>query len=178
MRSLRPAACRLAFGLSVVVGCGSDDAAFEDPGRPAVTYGPRCSLGLEMAPVPRLDQCTAIATIRGDLAHLYLDLYPDRHPTDMRRYASIVVRAREWAPRVFTEAVGGRIEVGFGDGKTYRLVATRDAPFPIDLKVSDAILADGGDHYYLRGELGAVLPGVSGTSGQVGFRAVINTPTN
>jgi hypothetical protein len=153
--------------------CGGDPES-SDPGRPAVTYGSRCWVTLSTAPVDTLEQCTAIATVSDGAAHLYLELYPDREPAGVKRYASVVLPASEWLPGRFKAATAGRIEIEFENGRRYRLSPDGSQPFPIDLDISSAVRADTGDHYYLRGQLNATLPDVTGAQGQIGFKMAIN----
>jgi hypothetical protein len=154
--------------------CGGVETGPSDPGRPTVVYGPRCSVMLSTAPPQSLEQCTAIATISEGAAHLYLELYPDREPTGVKRYASIVLMASDWRPGQFKEAVGGRIEIAFTDGRRYLLAPEGGRTFPIGLDISSAVRAETGDHYYLRGDLTATLPAVAGAQEQIGLKVAIN----
>lgn len=154
--------------------CGGGESGLRDPGRPAVPYGSRCSVTLGTSPVESLQQCTAIATISEGAAHLYLELHPDREPAGVSRYASLVLMIDEWKQGRFTQAMGGRIEIGLTDGRRYRLPVDGGRSFPIDLDVSSALPAETGDHYYLRGELNAALPGVSADQDRLDFKMIIN----
>ena len=164
----------LVVGLLVVACSGRGDEP-RDPGRPAVSSGPKCFVTLKGADIDELPQCTAIATISEGAAHLYLELYPDREPLNVQRYASLVLNTNEWRTGNHKEAVGGRIEMRLDDGRRYRLAAEMDAPMPISLDVDEVDGADDGSHSYLRGELNANLPRVSaGPADYVAFRVVIN----
>ena len=43
----------------------------------------------------------ATSSISAGGAQLFLELYPDRHPTNVQRYASIVLGTNEWIPGRF-----------------------------------------------------------------------------
>ncbi|HEY0708856.1 MAG TPA: hypothetical protein VGG33_18755 [Polyangia bacterium] len=145
-----------------------------DPGPPSVSDGPKCTVSLDGAAMRNLDQCTAIATTANGAPHLYLELYPDREPYDVERYASIVLPAGEWTTGWHGTAVAGRVELKFGDGRRYALSPDGDGRFPIDLDITSAERAEDGDHHYVKGELKLTLRGVSGATGLVEFKVVID----
>jgi hypothetical protein len=80
----------------------------------------------------------------------------------------------DWRPGQFNEAVGGRIEIAFTDGRRFLLAPEGGRTFPIGLDISAAVRAETGDHYYLRGELTATLPAVAGAQENIGLRVAIN----
>jgi hypothetical protein len=145
-----------------------------DPGPPQISFGPKCSVTLEGAAEKRLDQCTAIATIRDGAPHLYLELYPDREPHDVQRYASILLPRGDWSAGRHSLATAGRVDVKLSDGRRYALEPDGAGRFPINLDLTSTDRADSGDHHYLKGELRVTLRGVSGSEGEVDFTAVID----
>lgn len=168
------------LALLVVGACAEPTSETErdlrqDPGRPDTTFGPKCSIQLDLADPPVvLEQCTAIATVDGDRAHLYLELYPDREPAGLGRYVSIVLPTSAWAAGTYTSAVGGRLEISSVDERQYRLVPSAAGEFAVDLRV-DSVSGPGAEgEFYVRGSLRAVLPGISGTSGDLALTADIN----
>lgn len=147
----------------------------QDPGRPDTTYGPKCSIPLDLGETPVvLDQCTAIATVNDNRPHLYLELYPEREPAGLGRYVSIVLPTGTWAAGTYTSAVAGRLEITVLDGRRYRLAPSGAGEFAVDLRV-DSVSGPGAEgEFYVRGALRAVLPGVSGTAGDLVLAAEIN----
>jgi hypothetical protein len=153
----------------VVSGCGDEQTPSGDPGVAGTVYGPKMGGPLKLSDTEQvLVFGTAAAVSRNGLSHLFMIPHMAATPSFQKAYLSVWVPV-SWSPGILdqgTPGLGAHMVFVALDGREYRMeVGGPSAAGSMRLEIARAEPSADGSHFYLSGNLRAVLRNLTAAGG-------------